>query len=211
MWKKTSLILALACCALAQPRQGRAPGAAPAAPAAAAAGTGSVAGRVIDLASGAPVKRAVVTVEGESRSDRTGKTMTGEDGSFVLKDLPKGRYWVSAEKTGFLRGSYRGRSSGGYGDPVEVADGAAKTGVDISLARQGVITGRVLDEAGEPAERVMVQAIPVRKSSGRSVVVATSNDLGDFRLTKLPPGSYKLLASRGMDRSELLVERAAGK
>lgn len=176
-----------------------------------ATGTAAISGRVTDAA-GAPVRRAVVTVEGESRQARTAKSMTGDDGTFSVKELAKGKYWITAEKTGYLRGSYRGRTTGGYGDPVEVADGAERSGVDILLAQQGVIAGRVLDEAGEPAERVMVQAIPVRKTTGRGMGTSTmTNDLGEFRIAKLPPGNYRLLASRGNERGGPVVEQAAGK
>ncbi|MBI2685199.1 MAG: carboxypeptidase regulatory-like domain-containing protein [Acidobacteria bacterium] len=175
-------------------------------------GTASIAGKILDPASGTPVKRAVVTVEGETRQARTAKAMSGDDGSYVVKDLPKGKYWITAEKTGYLRGSYRGRTSGGYGDPVEVADGAAKSGIDISLPRQGVIAGRVIDEAGEPVERAMVQAVPLRKTGGRGASAsANTNDLGEFRLTKLPPGNYRIVASRMQDRAQILVDRVPGK
>jgi len=85
--------------------------------------------------------------------------------------------------------------------------------VDIALPKQGVIAGRVVDEAGEPAERVMVQALPVGRRGQRNGFsgFVTTNDLGEFRLTKLAPGSYRLLASRPMERGELLVERVPGK
>lgn len=194
MWKKNSLVLLVAACALAQVPKA------------------SIAGRILD-STGAPVKRAVVTVEGEGENARREKAMTGDDGSFAIRDLPKGRYWISAEKNGYLRGSYRGRTAGGFGDPVILGDDTAKSGVDITLPRQGVISGRVLDEAGEPAERVMVQAIPLRRSgTGNGISgVASTNDLGEFRIAKLSPGSYRLLASRGPDRGELLVDRQPGK
>ena len=181
--------------------------------AAPAVGTASIAGKVLDPSSGAPVRRAVVTVEGETRDVRTAKGVTDDEGVFVIRDLPKGKYWITAEKTGYLRGAYRGRTVGGYGDPVELGDGASKTGVDIVLAKQGVIAGRVVDEAGEPVERVAVQAIPMRKVAGRGGIsnATMTNDLGEFRLSKLAPGSYKLLATRGMDRGEMLVEKAGGR
>jgi uncharacterized protein (DUF2141 family) len=174
-------------------------------------GQGSIAGKVTDAA-GVPVKRAVVTVEGESNGPR-GKAMSGEDGSYVIGGLAKGRYWISAEKAGYLRWSYRGRTADGYGDPVTLEATTAKTGVDITLPKQGVIAGRVVDEAGEPAERVMVQAFTVGKRGPRNgfSAIVNTNDLGEFRLTKLAPGSYRLLASRPMERGELLVERFPGK
>lgn len=175
-------------------------------------GQASIAGRILD-STGAPVNRAVVTVEGEGGEARRAKAMSGEDGSYLIAGLAKGRYWISAEKTGFLRRSYRGRTADGYGDPVTLEAGTAKSGIDINLPRQGVISGRVVDEAGEPAERVMVQAIPLRKQTGRSGggTATMTNDLGEFRLAKLAPGNYRLLASRAGERGELLVERLPGK
>ena len=194
MWKKNSFVLLVAVCALAQVPKA------------------SIAGRILD-STGAPVKRAVVTMEGEGENPRQGKAMTGDDGSFAIRDLPKGRYWISAEKNGYLRGSYRGRTTDGYGDPVVLGDDTAKSGVDITLPKQGVISGRVLDEAGEPAERVMVQAIPLRLSNAGNGFLrgASTNDLGEFRISKMAPGNYRLLAFRGMDPAELLVERLQGK
>ncbi len=207
MWTRISITLLLAGSLAAQRPGGR--GQESAAP---STGTASIAGKVTDSA-GAPVKRAVVQLESESRSTRTAsRAMTGEDGSFVLGELPKGKYWIVAEKVGYLRGAYRGRTPGGFGDPVEVGDGAAKTGIDIVLSRQGVIAGRVIDEAGEPAERVIVQATPLRKSSSRngSGYMGITNDLGEFRINRLPPGSYRLLASRG-GGGEMVVDKVTGK
>jgi len=178
-----------------------------------ATGTATISGRILDAASGAPVRRAVVTVEGETRQARSGRALSADDGSFIIKELPKGKYWITAEKSGFLRGSYRGRTPGGYGDPVELGEGGAKSGVDLMLAKQGVIAGRVVDDAGEPVERAMVQAIPLRKTGGRTITnSANTNDLGEFRITRLAPGSYRLLASRGgMERGDLYVDRTPGK
>jgi hypothetical protein len=170
-----------------------------------------MAGRVLDSA-GAPVPRAVVSIETQDRNARNAKTMSGPDGAFLLPELPAGKYWVVAEKAGFLRSGYRSRTPGGFGDPVDLADGAARSSIDIQLSRQGVISGRVLDDAGEPAERVLVQAISMRPSSARNPFSNStlSNDLGEFRLTKLPPGAYKLLATRAAQGS-LLVEHTPGK
>ena len=81
--------------------------------AAATPGTAAIAGKVLDPSTGAPVRRAVVTVEGETRDVRTAKGMTDDEGGFVIRELPKGKYWITAEKTGYLRGAYRGRTVGG--------------------------------------------------------------------------------------------------
>lgn len=176
--------------------------------------TASIAGKVTDAA-GAPVKRAVVSISTENAEARNSRTMTGDDGSFVIKELAKGKYWITAEKNGFLRAAWRGRTPSSWGDPIEVEDGKSKTGIDITLQRQGVIAGRVVDEAGEPADRVQVQVIDTRAGTAgrgiRSPGATTTDDRGEFRISRLAPGTYKLLATRPNDRSVVLGERAAGK
>jgi protocatechuate 3,4-dioxygenase beta subunit len=62
-----------------------------------------------------------------------------------------------------------------------------------------VLAGRITDEFGEPAPGVRVEALEPRFIRGRRVVVparlATTNDIGEYRLGGLEPGSYQLRAT----------------
>jgi Carboxypeptidase regulatory-like domain len=68
------------------------------------------------------------------------------------------------------------------------------------LPRGGIITGRVVDEFGEPAPEIQVaterfQVVQGQRRlfpNGRS---ATTNDVGEFRLFGIPPGQYYLSAT----------------
>jgi hypothetical protein len=57
----------------------------------------------------------------------------------------------------------------------------------------GVITGRVVDEHNDPVAKVYVRA--ATKDLTRE---AQTNDLGDYRIYGLPPGSYVISASAYM-------------
>jgi hypothetical protein len=62
-----------------------------------------------------------------------------------------------------------------------------------------VLAGRITDELGEPYPGVRVDAIGTRYGLGRRMpfpaAVATTDDLGQFRLAGLPPGAYYVAAS----------------
>src|SRR5262249_34725210 len=73
---------------------------------------------------------------------------------------------------------------------VTLRNGEARAGVSIALPRTYAISGRVLDDLGEPAARVEVLA---RGSSGGSR--RTTDDLGKFRLYGLEPGTYVVCAN----------------
>ena len=78
--------------------------------------------------------------------------------------------------------------------------------IDFALPRGGVIAGRVTDELGEPLAGVRMQAMryqylpngqrqltPV--GGGGIFGGITTNDLGEFRLYSLMPGTYVVSAA----------------
>jgi protocatechuate 3,4-dioxygenase beta subunit len=153
----------------------------------------------VDAATGTPLRRANVRAfANEIRVQRA--TATDAEGRYEFADLPAGRYTVSASKAGYVDGSYGQTAFREPGKPVQVGDRQTIDRIDIALARGGVITGRVLDEFGEPIADVMVA--PVRMTytpagrrampSGRS---APTNDIGEFRLFGLAPGVYYVSAT----------------
>jgi len=52
-----------------------------------------------------------------------GVTSTDTDGRYEIKDLPGGRYSISATKSGYITSQYGQRRPGEPGTPVEIADG----------------------------------------------------------------------------------------
>ena len=66
--------------------------------------------------------------------------------------------------------------------------------------RGGVITGRILDEFGEPLADAQVAAQRYQNIGGRRRLMpagrpAMTNDIGEFRLFAIPPGQYYLSAT----------------
>jgi protocatechuate 3,4-dioxygenase beta subunit len=162
-------------------------------------GTGVVAGRVVSAETGAPLRRAQVRLSGaELRSGRV--AMTDADGRYEFRELPPGRYTLTASKAGYVAIQYGQRRAFEPGRPLELRDAQVIDRADFALPRGSAITGRVLDEFGEPVAEAVVQALHYQYVGGRRQLVPTgrmgqTNDLGQFRIYGLPPGEYYVSAS----------------
>lgn len=161
-------------------------------------GTARIRGRVAAADTGRPLGRALVRA-GPSDGRGTWLALTDADGRYELKDLPADRYIVSAEKAGFLRLAYGQRRPFEPARPLEVTDGLLVDRVDFLLPRGSVLAGHVVDEMGEPAARVVVQALGVPSFAGQARLVPAgrdeTDDRGAYRIFGLPPGQYYLAAS----------------
>jgi hypothetical protein len=165
-------------------------------------GTAVIKGRVVAADTGKPLRRARVTAAGIGLGREGQKTTsTGLDGSFVLKDLPAARYRITVTRGGYLRIEYGQRRPNEQGRPVEVADGQTVERLEIALPRMSGIAGRVTDEAGEPIEGVRIYAMRSLFFEGRRKLVPVSgsnvstDDEGEYRIPRLAPGPYQVMAS----------------
>ncbi len=178
---------------------------------------GSVEGQVVNAATGAPVKKASIQLQ---RADpQPGvmftpgySTTTDVSGHFAMKDIDPGRYRVNVQRTGFVNMSYGSRGPGRPGTVLTLAPGQKVKDVNFRMTPHAVITGRVLDEDGEPVASVQVQALRNSYIQGKKRLmpggVATTNDLGEYRMFGLAPGRYYLSATL-REMSMPTVDRSA--
>lgn len=162
-------------------------------------GTAVIRGAVVALESGAPIRRAQVRAYSVGGRDSRMATTDGQ-GRFELRDLPAGRYSLSASKSGMVTLQYGQRRPGQSGTPIEVRDKQILDKVTIGLPRGSVIAGRITDELGEPIAQANVMAMQSRFVRGlRQLVPAgpggRTDDLGQFRLYGLSPGDYTVSAT----------------
>ena len=164
-----------------------------------ASGTGRIRGRVLQAGTGTPIRRAQVTLTGEQSVKRL--VTTDGNGRYEFSDLPAGRFTISAAKGGYLTLQYGQRRTFEPGRPVTLTD-AQILGVDLTLPRAGVISGRVIDRFGEPAvgadivvERYQYSSDGQRRLTRAPDMATTTNDLGEFRVFGLMPGEYIVSAN----------------
>jgi Carboxypeptidase regulatory-like domain len=158
-------------------------------------GTAVIRGRVVDAATGDPVRKVRVrTMGGGLRDGRTGTT--DAEGRYEIKTLPAGKYFVRAQKPAYVATSFGQLKPGEVGTQIDLAAGQTIDRVDIKIWRGGVVAGRVTDEAGEPVADVQVGLSRFQFINGerRSMTTMTriTNDAGEFRLFGVEPGQYYL-------------------
>ena len=165
---------------------------------AAKTGTARIRGHVYAAEDGAPLRRAQVRIFApELRDNRV--TSTDERGAFEFRDLPAGRYNLNASKGNFVSLQYGQTRPSQGGTPLQILDGQTVEKVDFALPRGAIITGRVVDDYGEPIADVQVAPMQSRFVQGRRRLTPTgrsgsTNDIGEFRIFGLPPGQYYIQA-----------------
>ena len=122
------------------------------------------------------------------------------DGRYEFKLLPAGRYNISASKGSYVNLQYGQQRPFEPGKPLEILDGQTIEKVDFALPRGGVVTGRILDEFGEPLADAQVAVQRYQNIGGRRRLTPAgrpvmTNDIGEFRLFAIPPGQYYLSAT----------------
>ena len=157
-------------------------------------GSNVLVGRVLEMATDAPVGGAVVTLtvpDPEIRAPQRPalrNVMTTPDGAFVFRDLPAGKYTIITTAFGYFRADYPPHF-------VELKDGSKPIAISLRVWKYGSISGRVFDERGEPVVGAPVHALK-RLSIGGALVLhnnfpaAETDDRGVYQLANLPPGRY---------------------
>src|SRR5207253_2182586 len=128
------------------------------------------------------------------------------DGTFTFRNLDPGRYTMYASKNGFANQSYGSRGAAmGTGSTITLSPGQSLKDISFALTPHGVVTGRVIDDDGEPMSGVSIQVLRSMFRNGKRQTVpmnqASTNDLGEYRMFGLAPGRYFVMAKfipRGM-------------
>lgn len=147
-------------------------------------------GLVLDAQTGAPIKRAQIWLNGPQCTD--GGALTDASGRFVLDNIDPGTYDLSARHSRYLDQRYGAKRPGGRGTALIVAPGQRLKDLEIRLWRAASVTGRVVDEDGQPLKGARVQ---IGRARRYVVPEAYTNDLGEYRLSGIPPGSYSVEAT----------------
>ena len=182
---------------------------------------GAMEGQVTSVETGAPVKKAELVLQRvdlnrETASVPTSYTTTSDaGGKFAMKDLEPGKYRLSVTCNGFVRGSYGSRGPNRPGATLSLDPGQHLKQVDFKLTPHGVVTGRVVDQDGDPLANVNVQAQTYRRQDGRKQLFpagsASTNDLGEYRIFGLAPGRYYLSAANNRIGYEPAMRESSAK
>ncbi len=161
----------------------------------------TVEGTAVNATSGEPLKKVHLSLN--PVGDQSGVpygTVTEDGGHFLFDDVDPGRYTLHGVRNGFVSQSYSAHGNTRRTTTLTLANGQKMKELTFKLTPQGVITGHVVDQDGEPLSNVRVQCMSNRYQRGKKQLVgakgASTNDLGEFRIYGLAPGKYILTANR---------------
>lgn len=176
----------------------------------------SIEGTVVNATSGEPLKKVhlSLTPVGDQNGVPYG-TVTEDGGHFLFDDVDPGRYTLHGTRNGFVSQSYSSQGNTRRTTTLTLANGQKMKELTFKLTPQGVITGHVTDQDGEPLSNVELQRMAFRYIRGKKELqmmdMASSNDLGEFRIYGISPGKYILTARyRSNDVWMPVKERAVG-
>lgn len=171
--------------------------------------TATIKGRVTKP-DGSAVRGAQVNANLLGGRPTTATASSDPDGNFEIvlgvtapaRGVEPGGFRVTAFKAGYLTSDFGQRSPTTRGDPIAIVPGEVHEHIDIVLQPLGVLSGRVLDDVGEPVEGALVRPAQLRYVNGRRQLVDVgaprqTDDLGRYRLYGLRPGQYAVSASVG--------------
>ena len=140
------------------------------------------------------------------------KTSTDQEGYFRISNLAAGSYSITISAPAFVMSD--AKDSGKFKN-VLVGDDESVEGINFTLVRGGVITGRVTDAENRPVIEQQVNIYPADGFEQRtqqravySVINAQTDDRGVYRVFGLSPGRYKIAAGRSDDEPNVTYNQA---
>jgi hypothetical protein len=178
--------------------------------------TSSVSGRVTINGKGAAGIAVAIRGSDFSLQQRPSiRAITDPDGNYRLTGIPAGNYQVSPIAPAYVVPDVmpmRMRAK-----TLLLAEGEDVQGIDFSLERGGVITGKVTDADGRPVieERITVVNEGQAKTRGQDFALAgdrfQTDDRGIYRIYGLPEGRYKIAVGQTDDEPYSRFGRVAYK
>ncbi len=154
----------------------------------------SIRGKVLQEPGNQPIKKANVQLNGRTGpSAAQYSAITDSEGQFTIDDVQSGQYVVVVEHPGFVQSKAGGRRT-----TISVQSGTGKNELIFHMQPAAVITGKIVDLDGDPMPGVGVSASRtgsvVARRNSRNSGSGSANDLGEFRISGLRAGRYKITA-----------------
>jgi hypothetical protein len=169
----------------------------------------TVAGTVLNAATGQPIARAEVIL------DNNEAQLTPGDGSFSFDHVAAGTYDLSVSKPGYLglggsgmRGGGGFHGGGGAGSqaslpPRRVVVGAEMPSLTFRLTPLASLSGHLTLSTADPANNIRITLFRREMQNSRMhwamAEMAQTRSDGSFRLADLVPGRYMILTSAAID------------
>jgi hypothetical protein len=161
---------------------------------------GLVSGVVIDVTTQQPLSKVTVNLKSATLPDNESiYGRTDDEGRFTVENVKAGRYRLYPSRNQYVTSDEGAAGSLRRNAVLDVGPGQVIDDIVLGLQPAAVITGRVVDEDGDPVEGLMVQALRAVYVDGAPQLLGMdadpTNDRGEYRIYGLPPGAYYVRVS----------------
>lgn len=153
--------------------------------------TSVITGRVVASSGNFPIANARVLARAAGGPGSVRMATTDDDGRFQLTNLARANYVIRVVAAGYVPELVQADMPLTFYRPGE--------NVTLRMIKGGVITGRVVNQNGQPMALARVRAVRVRNEQGNGVRDSitrdwTTDDRGVYRVYGLEPGAYVVAA-----------------
>src|SRR5581483_489025 len=156
-----------------------------------------ISGVVVNSLNGQVLADTEVSI-GRSRSADTLQSITtGDDGHFQFRGLKAGKYWLAAQRRGFIRQSFEEHQ--GFFTGIAIGKDLQSEDLVFRLSPDAAISGVITDDQNDPVRDAQVMLFQDAVENGlratRSRRQTTTDDLGHYHFSHLRPGKYFVAVS----------------
>ena len=132
-------------------------------------------------------------------------TETRDDGTFVINNItaPLSNLVLTARRPGYSVARFGASEPRAPVALFSLAAGQVRKDMVVTMIAQGVVSGKVTSEEGDPIQDAEVYVLRYdytnRQKHFQTEGRGRTNDLGEYRIAAIPPGRYFLMASDSQD------------
>lgn len=156
-----------------------------------------ISGTVVDSVHGGVLPEIEVSIREAESDSPLRAVVTGDDGRFEFRDLPHGKYGLTAHGHGYAAQSFQ--EHGAYSTAIVTGEGLQSQGLVFSLKPEASISGSITDDYNEPVSQAQVMLFVTGLAGSPDTVFERgqimSDDAGHYRFGHLPEGKYYVVVS----------------
>lgn len=154
-------------------------------------------GRVVNAITGQALSKVEVAIGPVEGQKAARSALSGEDGGFDFKNLPRGKYWIAAGGRGF--DAQRLDQHEEFSTAVAVGPNVDSEELIFRLRPAASIVGDVIDEQNEPVRDAQVMLVRTGLHNGatsaRLISQTSTDDRGRYHFSHVAQGTYYVAVS----------------